>query len=375
MRPRIAVPHSSLTGQLATQLAAMLVAVTLLVAGLLAPTTAHAGTDVAPGGAATPTSVPAPASAPAAAPTARSVLLISVDGLSPAVVAQLGRKRTPALHRLMAQGTSTRNARTEVELTKTLPNHTSMVTGRRITAEQGGHGVWWNDDRRSPATVHKAAGHRVASVFTRVDGAGGSSAVFAGKTKFRLWNRTWGRSIDRFQVRADDARLARDVRRDLRRKNRTLRFWHIAAPDRTGHAKGFSSRAYRRAVRSTDALVGEVLRTIRTSPRLRGKVAVVLTSDHGADGGRRHSDETKLGNQQILFVAQGPGIATGADLYAINPGTVAGPGRRQPAYDADLPPVRNGDAANFVLDLLGLAPVPGSELNADQHLKWVRPAS
>lgn len=359
--------------------------VSALTAGaLLAPPsqgTAYAATSTPSGGpsggsSAAASSTPAistPDSTARAGSRVRSVLLISVDGLTPASVATLGRKRTPHLHRLMARGTSTRNARTAVELTTTLPNHTGMLTGRRIDAETGGHGVRWNDDRREPATVHQAAGHRVASLFTRVDSAGRRTALFAGKTKFTLHRRSWGKSIDRFRVRTDDGRLAKDVTTDLRRKKRALRFWHIATPDRAGHAHGFSSKAYLRAVQRTDRMIGRAVRTLRTTPRLRGKVAIVLTSDHGSAGGKGHGDADRLGNQKIFFIAQGPGIAAGADFYRINPDTVANPGRQQPAYDADLPPVRNGDAANFVLDLLGLPPVPGSEFNKDQHLKWVRP--
>lgn len=300
-------------------------------------------------------------------------MVISVDGLAPRALARLGRQRTPHLHRLIAQGTSTRNARTVVEVTTTLPNHTSMVTGRRVDAERGGHGVDWNDDRRRPRTVAEAAGEAVASVFTAVDAAGGSSALFAGKTKFSLWERSWGRAIDRVRIDEHDARLARAVRRDLRRRDRQLRFWHVATPDRAGHEHGFMGPRYLRAVRRVDARIGKLMRTIRSTPRLRGKVTVLLTSDHGgAAGGTSHSDASRPANRRILFVARGPGIARGADLYALNRGTLRNPGRTQPSYDAARPPVRNGDVGNLALDLLGLPALAGSQLAADQRLTLVR---
>lgn len=306
-------------------------------------------------------------------PRVASVVVVSVDGLNPRALTRLGRQRTPHLHRLLHRGASTRNARTVVEVTTTLPNHTSMVTGRRVDAERGGHGVDWNDDRTRPRTVAQAAGEPVASVFTAVDAAGRSSALFAGKTKFSLWRRSWGGAVDRTRIDEDDARLARKVRRDLRRRDRALRFWHVATPDRVGHASGFMGPRYLRAVRRVDARVGRMLRTIRSTPRLRGKVAVLLTSDHGgATGGTSHSDASRPANRRILFVAHGPGIARGADLYALNRGHRRNPGRSQPSYAATRQPVRNGDVGNLALDLLGLPALTGSQLDADQRLTVVR---
>lgn len=350
-----------------------LLAAAALTAALAPGATAHAaqvpGPPVAPPTADVSTTTPAPA-AGAAARRVRSVLIISVDGLNPRALNRLGRKRAPHLHRLLRQGTSTRNARTVVEQTTTLPNHTSIVTGRRIDADQGGHGVDWNYGTDATAdTVHEAAGEHVASLFTAADDAGGSTALFAGKGKFRLWKRSWGGAIDRVSVRRKDERLARDVLRDLRRTKRMVRFWHIATPDRAGHRHGAMRPRYLKAVRQVDAMVGRAVRTIRQTPRLRGTTAIVLTSDHGVTKGRRdHDDASLLTNQRVLLVAQGPGIARGADLYALNDDVVGDPGRTQPAYDADLPPVRNGDTANLVLDLLGLPALPGSELNAGQTL-------
>lgn len=317
---------------------------------------------------------PAPDAGPAAAVTAEprveSVLVVSVDGLNPRAVT---RRRTPHLHRFLRQAASTRNARTVVEATSTLPNHTSMVTGRRVDAADGGHGVTWNDEAKATAdTVHEAAGEHVASLFTTVDDAGGSSALFAGKSKFRLWRRSWGATIDRATLREKDARLARDVRQDLLRADRDLRFWHVATPDRAGHRHGYMRKRYFTAVRRVDDWVGELLRTLRT-PRLRGKVAVVLTSDHGGSRGRKwHDDADVLAHQRVLLAARGPGIARGADLYALNPDRVADPGDIQPAYDAALPPVRNADAGNLALDLLGLPAIAESQFNAAQDLSLVR---
>ncbi|MEZ5096901.1 MAG: alkaline phosphatase family protein [Nocardioides sp.] len=105
----------------------------------------------------------APASIAEAAPKATAitrVLLISVDGLNPTAIKDLGRSQAPTFYRLIDEGATTLNARTEYEQTETLPNHTGMVTGRRITASRGGHGVTWNDDRLTPARSRRPPGTR-----------------------------------------------------------------------------------------------------------------------------------------------------------------------------------------------------------------------
>ena len=296
-----------------------------------------------------------------------SVVAISVDGLNTDALGKLGPARTPHLHDLMDSGASTLNARTEHELTITLPNHTGMVTGRRIEAATGGHGVTWNDDRRRPATVQAAAGQRVESVFTQVTAAGGSTALFASKTKFSLWKRSWPLSIDTTRIQLDNTRLARSVRRDLRDDERAFRFVHLSLPDAAGHEHGFMSPRYLRAVQQVDALVGSIVDAVRDDTELVGRTAIILTSDHGGLGAS-HSDARRLANYRVAFMVAGPGIPAGADLYELNADDYRDPGTRRTTYRQSPQPVRNGDLANLVLDLLDLPAVPGSEHNSSLDL-------
>lgn len=296
-------------------------------------------------------------------PDDRRVLAISVDGLNPAALDRLGRGRTPVLHRLLAEGASTRNARTARELTLTLPNHTGMVTGRRVDASRGGHGVTWND-HRPRTTVQRAAGHGVASVFSVVHAAGGESSVFTGKDKFTLFDRSWPAGVTDLTYDEDPLALVKAARRDLRREGRALTFVHLATPDVAGHEHGFMSRPYLEAVATTDALVGRLVRAVEADEELRSEVVVVLTADHGGKG-RGHYDAGRLADFRVPFLVWGPGIAP-ADLYALNPDRRA-PGRSRTSY-AGSQPVRNGDLANVVTGLLGLDPVPGSEFGVDDPL-------
>lgn len=330
-----------------------LVALTLAVVLGLPAAAEAAPAPVLPGG-----------EAPVAEPSAR-VLVISVDGLNPTALKRLGKARTPALHRLMREGAGTLNARSAVEMTVTLPNHTSMVTGRRIAAADGGHGVTWNDNL-TKRTVQEAAGGPVSSVFTVIDDAGGQSAVFAGKSKFGLFARSWPAAVDRWTYDEDVVALTRKARADLVQRERELTFLHLSSPDLAGHRSGFMSPAYLRAVAATDRQVNKLLTAIDRHPDLAEGLTVVLTADHGGDR-RGHGNPTRLGSYRIPFLTWGAGVEHG-DLYALNPQR-RDPGKRRPSYDAARQPVRNGDVANLVTSLLGLAAVPGSQLGAEQDLE------
>lgn len=330
----------------------------LVLATLLALASA-AGAAPAP-----PPAPPAPyGEAPVVEPSAQ-VLVISVDGLNPNALRRLGTSRTPHLHRLLREGAGTLNARTAVEMTVTLPNHTSMVTGRRIAAADGGHGVTWNTNVRG-RTVQGAAGGPVESVFTVIDQAGGGSAVFAGKSKFSLWKRSWPEAVDRWTYDEDQVALVTKARTDLLHHDRELTFLHLALPDQVGHERGFMSPAYLRAVAATDRQIGKLLTAIERHLDLAAGLTLVLTADHGGDA-KGHGNPTRPASYRIPFLTWGAGVTAG-DLYALNPQRRS-PGRSRPSYDAARQPVRNGDVANLVADLLGLPAVPGSQLGTTQDL-------
>jgi hypothetical protein len=309
------------------------------------------------------------------------VIAISIDGLNPRAIEDLGKSRTPAFHRLMRQGASTLNARTVREKTSTTPNHTSMLTGRRVNAKHGGHGYTENFDNGS--TVHRTAGHYVASVFDVVHDHGGSTAFFGTKSKFRLYKRTWnshgardrvgpdnGRAkIDRFTIDLDNTRLVAKLTAELRRKPRDFTFVHLSLPDRVGHASGFMSHRYLNAVKRTDRLLGRILNTVADRPALRRHTLVILTADHGGRG-PSHYNVKKLQDFRIPFMAWGAGVPAGHNLYGLNP-TFRSPGSNRTDYHGKQP-IRNADLANLATDALDLPRVPGSEFDSPRSLNVFR---
>lgn len=296
------------------------------------------------------------------------IILISVDGLASSTLATLPASELPGWSRMVAEGATTLNARTTYEETRTLPNHLSMVTGRGV-ALPGGHGVDFNTD--NGATVHVAAGEYVASVFDVVHDAGLPTSLFAWKTKFNFFDRSWdgingapdltgpdsGKDkIDTFQI-GDPWAAARNQLLSNPAKFTVLFF---VGPDNAGHSFGWESEEYSEAVRNTDRVIAQVLNTVATTPTLSNAV-VILTADH-AGTGTNHAGSTLPVNYTIPFGVWGAGVSAGVDLYSINPNRLD-PGTTRPTYSANPQPIRNGDVANLVTTLLGLPVVPGSTIN------------
>jgi hypothetical protein len=311
------------------------------------------------------------------------VVQVSVDGFNPDAIAALGPSGAPHLHALIADGASTLDARTAVEVTRTLPNHTSMLTARTVLGA-GGHQVSFNED--DGRTVHAAAGEYVASAFDVVHDAGLRTAFYAGSTKFAFLDRTWnatngapdtigaddGRDkIDTYLKDSGDVTTAALVAQLTSPTPATFSFLHLAAPDAAGHASGFMGTEYLQAVSQVDGLIGQVRAAIESDPDLAGHTVLIVTADHGGRG-LEHADPTSIDNYRIPLLVWGSGVGVGADLYALNPDR-AHPGTTRPGYGDVPPPLRNGETANLVTDLLGLPPVPGSTLDVDQSLDLAAP--
>ena len=310
------------------------------------------------------------------------VVLVSMDGLNPKAITTLGPAGAPNFHQMMDEGASTLNARTVFEKTETLPNHTSMVTSRRVALPEG-TGVTFNTDNLS--TVHVSAGGYVPSVFDVVHDAGGSTRLFTTKSKFNFLNRSWNDvngapdvtgaddgsdKIDEFWVGASATMTTRLIEDLQTTRPTTFSMLHLRDPDSAGHAFGWMSPEYLAAVQAVDTQLGRLLDAIATDSYLSQSTAVVLTVDHGGISAvKAHGDPTHPDNYTIPFVVWGFEVAAGADLYALNLDDRTDPLTTRPDYDDLLPqPIRNAEAGNLATDLLGLPVIPTSELGTDQDL-------
>ena len=322
---------------------------------------------------------PAPTTPPPPPPSngrAQRVIHISIDGLRADHVTS---SLMPNLTRLRNQGASTLNARTDPAYTQTLPNHHSMFTGHPVKSGDG-HGVDYNVDKGR--TVHQEAGGYVASVFDIVHDRGGSTSVYAGKSKFDMVNRNWGANGAVDRVGVNDGRDKIDEYRQVspsaavdrlrtalnQRPNLEYVFFHIRDPDNAGHQHAWGTSRYRTAVTTADSILGRVVDLVQGNPAWRDSTAIIVVADHGGPtGGLFHSDASRVGNYTIPFVVWGPGVRAGADLYALNQDDRREPGSAR-VWLGGVQPIRNGEVANLALDFLGYPPVPGSTLNRRQDL-------
>jgi len=324
------------------------------------------------------------------------VIHISVDGLRPDYMqTEINAGNGPNFKRFQDVGAWTNNARTDYTHTITLPNHTTMITGRPVLQPAGmpntvHHGYTSNSDPAPTTTLHNSGNLNVpykASVFDVAHDAGLSTALYASKSKFVLFDQSYnstngaehpnGRDkIDTYFTYSDSAPsysltmqnqfLANSATNPAR-----YTFVHYADPDSAGHAFGWGSANYQNAVATVDGYLGGIFNLVENSPTLSGRTAIVLTADHGGSG-TDHSNATLAQDYTIPFFVWGAGVGHG-DIYAFNNDTRSNPGTSRPTYDVSAQPIRNGDSGNLALKLLGLGAIPGSLINAAQDLRVATP--
>jgi hypothetical protein len=326
----------------------------------------------------------------ARAAAAHYVIQISVDGLgSTYLQAMIDEGQLPNFKRLRDEGAWTHNARTDFDYTITLPNHTSMVTGRPVmdkaalpSAITGHH--WIVNTDPGDKTLHGNSHDYVPSAFDVAHDNGLRTCMFASKSKFVLYDQSYdGRNgapdttgpdngrdkIDLYVKDGNSAAMTDRFIAEMMSKPFEYSFLHFHDADTAGHAKTWGSPEYKDALRAVDAYLGKILELVTTDARFKDQTAIIISADHGGTG-LNHGVNVNPLNFTIPFYVWGAGVARGKDLYALNESTRLDPGMHRPDYtDKGLQPIRNGDGGNLALSLLGLGPIPGSTINAAQNLQ------
>lgn len=230
---------------------------------------------------------------------ARNVIVVSIDGLRPDAISAFD---APTLQRLMREGSYTLKAST-INPSKTLPSHTSMLTG--LTPD--GHGVFWNN-----VTTAKDDSIELPNIFSVARAHGYATAAFFSKAKFQPLQLAG--TLDYSQApggwfgRWLSDRTMTDVERYLAEAKPNVLFVHMSDPDAAGHRSGWMSPAYGRAVLAADASVQRLI-AVANETYGAGNFSLIVTADHGGHGTNHGSDD--VADVTIPWIAWGQGVRPG----------------------------------------------------------------
>lgn len=212
------------------------------------------------------------------------VFIISFDGGKPAVIAE---SEMPTIKRLAAEGSVTWVANT-IFPSKTLPSHTSMLTG----VGPAKHMVDWNNYTPIRGKV------KVPTVFAMARAVDATliTAMFPGKAKFyHLWQPGTLDHYD-FGGRTEEmpAGPAAEVEKDvvpaqtvakaasayITEKKPNLAFIHFPDPDSAGHKSGWGSPEQKEAFKVSDQALSQIVRAIEQAG-IKDSSVVIISADHG----------------------------------------------------------------------------------------------
>lgn len=319
------------------------------------------------------------------------VVQISLDGLAAVHLRNYvttAPDQFPTFVRLMNEAAFTMNARCDYDISETVPNHSTMFTGRPVFQPAGlpdtTHHGYNNNFPTATETLHNAGNTNVPYKFSMFDVAhdyGRTTAFYAGKTRLQICDRSYNETngapdlvgVDNGRDKIDyssvldiqGAAIASEVDAILTNLTnaspKEYIFIHIAEPDLTGHGSGWGSAAWSNIVRSVDTQLGRIINAIDTNPALMNQTALIVVADHGGGGvtPNGHTEAYHINNYTIPFFLRAPGIAGGTDLYQLFSNR-ADPDTNRTDYTTQPQPIRNGDASNLALTLMALPPIPGS---------------
>jgi arylsulfatase A-like enzyme len=243
-------------------------------------------------------SLPVTAQQPVAS-ISRHVIVVSIDGLRPDAITTFD---APTLQRLMREGSYTLSAST-IDPSKTLPSHTSMLTGQPPEV----HRVLWNN-----VATADADSVDIPNIFGVARSHGYTTAAFFSKAKFHPLQVEG--TLDYSQApggwfgRWSSEQTLADVAAYLKSSQPNLLFVHLTDPDAAGHRSGWMTDVYGRAVVEADRAVGRLI-ALADDAYGRGNFSLIVTADHGGHGTNHGSDDPQ--DVTIPWIAWGQGVKQG----------------------------------------------------------------
>jgi arylsulfatase A-like enzyme len=261
------------------------------------------------------------AQAPPASALTPHVVLVSIDGLRPDAIARFGAS---TLQRLIREGSYSLEA-TTISPSKTLPSHTSMLTGQPPER----HNVLWNNVLTADTSLIE-----LPTVFGVARSRGYRTAAFFSKAKFQPLQQPG--TLDYSQApggwfgRWSSSRTMTDVEKHLATSRPNLVFIHFGDVDRAGHSAGWMTPDYGRAVKNVDAAIARLM-TVADRTFGAANYTLLVTADHGGHDTNHGSDDPR--DVTIPWIAWGRGVHAGVLTNT---------------------PIRTMDTASTVLWLLGV---------------------
>ncbi len=223
-------------------------------------------------------------------------VIITVDGLRPDAIS---KAHVPHIKSLIEGGSYCPEAQT-VTSSKTLPAHTSLITGL-IPERHGMKRNFW-----IPFMDYV----NVDTIFSIAKRSGLNGAMFVGKDKLNYFAKP--ESVSHFESTDEAPTSIEDIASRfshyLKARKPELVLIHFPEPDMTGHREGWMSEGYIEALEKVDRAVGAVLESLRKSG-MYDEAFIVVTADHGGHGidhgGPNRDDRT------IPWIAFGKGVKKG----------------------------------------------------------------
>lgn len=224
--------------------------------------------------------------------SAEFALVITIDGLRADAIA---KANAPNLTDLIKEGSYTPSAKT-VDPPKTLPSHTSLVTG--LVPKK--HLTFINEWIEDMGYVE------FDTIFTLAKKEGFSTAMFVGKDKLNFI--AVPNSIDKLEVVEYSPTSVKEISNSfisyMKENKPRMTLIHFPEPDITGHKQGWMSEEYLNALQRVDAELGNIINALKQAG-IYEKTFLVITSDHGGKDKTHKGDHPDVTTIPWLAIGEG----------------------------------------------------------------------
>ena len=224
--------------------------------------------------------------------SAEFALVITIDGLRADAILKAD---APNLKALIKEGSYTPSAKT-VDPPKTLPSHTSLVTG--LVPKK--HLTFINEWIEDMGYVE------FDTIFTLAKKEGFSTAMFVGKDKLNFI--AVPKSIDKLEVVEYSPTSVKEISNSfisyMKENKPRMTLIHFHEPDITGPKQGWMSEEYLNALQRVDTELGNIINALKQAG-IYEKTFLVITSDHGGKGKTHKGDHPDVTTIPWLAVGEG----------------------------------------------------------------------